>query len=98
MELGKVVGQVVSTVKLEQLAIGKLLLVRFIDEHGKAAGKTQVALDTIGAGEGEWVLVVRGSSARVSINNATPIDLTIVGIIDTVSSEAGVFYQKSESA
>ena len=51
MELGKVVGQVVSTVKMEQLAIGKLLLVRFIDEHGKAAGKTQVALDTIGAGQ-----------------------------------------------
>ncbi|HNR69111.1 MAG TPA: EutN/CcmL family microcompartment protein [bacterium] len=98
MELGKIIGQVVATIKAEQLTVGKLLLVKFIDEHGKPAGKTQVALDTIGAGEGEWVLVVRGSSARVSINNATPIDLTVVGIIDTVSSEAGILYQKNEAS
>ena len=95
MELAKVVGQVVATVRAPALPNNSLLLVQLMNEKGEPTGNCHVAADPVGAGEGEWVLVVRGSSARYAINPDTPIDLVIVGIVDTVSSKAGNLYRKN---
>lgn len=97
MELAKVIGNVVATVKVENLGSQKLLLVKSIDENGKMTGIPQVALDTIGAGEEEVVLLVRGSSARASLDNRSSVDLNVVGIVDTIRSDGKVVYSKSES-
>ena len=95
MELAKVVGQVVATARLPGLPGNSLLLVQFVDETGEPNGHRHVAADPVGAGEGEWVLVVRGSSARYAIREDAPLDLAIVGIVDSVSSKAGNIYRKS---
>ncbi len=96
MELAKVIGNVVATVKVENLGTGKLLLVKSIDENGKMIGNPQVALDTIGAGEDEIVLLVRGSSARVSLENRSSVDLNVVGIVDNIRANGKVAYMKNE--
>ena len=59
MELGKVIGQVVSTARDPGLPNLTFLLVNIVDEHGNVIGPSQVAADTIGAGEGEMVLLVQ---------------------------------------
>jgi len=94
MELAKVVGQVVATVRAPGLPNNSLLLVQLVNEKGEAAGPWHVAADPVGAGEGEWVLAVRGSSARNAISPDAPLDLAIVGIVDMVSSKAGHLYRK----
>jgi microcompartment protein CcmK/EutM len=94
MELGKVVGQVVSTVRDSGLPNLTLLLVDIVDKDGNVVFGSQVAADTIGAGEGELVLLVRGSSARVIMEAATPVDLSIVGIVDQVTSGKKAIYTK----
>ena len=68
MELAKVIGQVVSTVRCPGLPYNSLLLVDLLNEKGESIGRSQVAADPIGAGEGEWVIVSRGSSARFAID------------------------------
>ena len=96
MELAVVIGQVVSTVKSAGMNKERLLLVDFVDAEGKSHGRPQVAADRIGAGDGEWVLVVRGSSARrVSENgDALPIDLSVMGIVDEVVLQGRLAYRK----
>lgn len=96
MELARVIGNVVATIKVESLGTGKLLLIKTIDENGKTNGNPQVALDTIGAGEDEIVLLVRGSSARVSLENRFSVDLNVVGIVDNIRSNGKVAYIKNE--
>ena len=85
MILGRVIGTVVATRKDEKLAGAKLLIVRTLDpETGKEEGYT-VAVDTVGAGVGETVICVSGSSARLASGmKEHPIDTAIVGIVDTV--------------
>ena len=95
MELAKVVGQVVATARAPGLPNNSLLLVQFLDEKGGPTGHCHVAADPVGAGDGEWVLVVRGSSARCAISPDAPLDLVIVGIVDTVSSQTGIVYRKN---
>lgn len=86
MILARVVGTVVATRKDEKLVSNKLLLVRPTDASGKVDGGYLVAVDTVDAGEGELVLVVSGSSARMASGlKDTPVDAAIVGIVDTVS-------------
>lgn len=94
MELGKVVGQVVSTVRDPGLPNLTLLLVDIVDVDGNVTYGSQVAADHIGAGEGELVLLVRGSSARMILESKTPLDLSIVGIVDQVSSGKNNLYTK----
>lgn len=85
MYLGKVIGTVVSTSKNPDLIGMKLLIVQKLTEELKPAGGTEVAVDSVGAGAGEIVIVVKGSSARrVFENQNAPLDSTIVGIVDTV--------------
>jgi microcompartment protein CcmK/EutM len=94
MELGRVTGQVVSTVRDPGLPNLKFLLVDIVDAHGNVLHTGQVAADILGAGEGEVVLLVRGSSARVIMETRTPLDLSVIGIVDQVTSGKDIFYNK----
>ncbi|MGI9860368.1 EutN/CcmL family microcompartment protein [Moorella naiadis] len=86
MLIAEVTGTVVATRKHESLTGSKLLLIRPL--QGSRRGETLVAVDAVGAGKGELVLVVTGSAARLGLNVAyAPVDLTIVGIIDQVEGD-----------
>ncbi|MCI9191439.1 MAG: EutN/CcmL family microcompartment protein [Lachnospiraceae bacterium] len=80
MVVGKVVGSIVSTRKCENLVGNKFMVVEPLKEMS-AGGARFVAIDNIGAGIGETVLVATGSAARVGMENA-PVDAAIVGIVD----------------
>ncbi|MCB0912317.1 MAG: EutN/CcmL family microcompartment protein [Propionibacteriaceae bacterium] len=84
MFLAKVRGTVVSTSKDERLVGFKLLVVQRIGIEDEYVGLPQVAVDTVGAGVGATVIVTGGSSARVAARPDSPIDSTIVGIVDDV--------------
>ena len=94
MELAKVAGQVVATVRAKGLPHNSLLLVDLLDSEGRPTGRRDVALDTIGAGEREWVILVRGSAAARVCPGESPLDLAVVGIVDQVSSSAKTLYSK----
>ena len=82
MLAGKVVGSIVSTRKCENLVGNKFMVVEVAKNMGNGESKI-IAIDNIGAGIGEYVLVTTGSAARVGSNlDTTPIDAAIVGIID----------------
>lgn len=85
MFLAKVIGNVVSTKKDERLVGSKLLIIKKINEHEETGEETLVAVDTVGAGNGEIVLVITGSGARLlEDNKVAPIDASIVGIVDYI--------------
>lgn len=84
MYLGKVIGTVVSTSKRDELIGMKMLVVQYLDEHLQPKEETEVAVDAVGAGTGEIVIVCKGSAARYVFGDKYPIDTTIVGIVDTV--------------
>jgi carbon dioxide concentrating mechanism protein CcmL len=85
MELADVVGSVTATVKAASLQQHKLLAVRAHDPPGGRESDLEVAVDTVGAGPGDRVLIVRGSTARQPPETrATATDLTVVAIVDTV--------------
>lgn len=81
MIIGKVTGSVVSTRKNENLVGNKFMIVKPIEEMG--ISHQIVAIDNVGAGIGELVLVATGSAARIgSGQDKSPVDAAIVGIID----------------
>ena len=91
MFLAEVIGQIVATKKDELMVGRKLLLLRpkLVDDKDptkfKDGTSTIVAIDTVGAGEGELVLFCQGSSARQATGMKTlPVDAVVVGIVDTV--------------
>ena len=85
MILAKVVGTVVATRKDPRLVSSKLLIARPMDPKGKPEGNYVVAIDTVDAGFGETVLIVSGSSARMSVGlKDCPVDSAIVGIVDEI--------------
>ncbi|MDQ3803694.1 MAG: EutN/CcmL family microcompartment protein [Acidobacteriota bacterium] len=85
MIIARIVGTVVSTQKDERLKGNKLLLVRPLNLDGTDASGYVVAVDTVGAGYHERVLVVAGSSARLAQGmKDRPVDAAIVGVIDQV--------------
>lgn len=94
MELGRVTGQVVATVRDTGLPNLTFLLVDIIDAQGNTMRSSQVAVDTLGAGEGEIVLLVRGSAARLILDYKTPMDLSVVGIVDQVTAGKNTLYSK----
>jgi microcompartment protein CcmK/EutM len=96
MRIAKVVGMAVATVKDRRLEGGKCLLVSVADSTGREQGITFVALDMVGAGEGELVLIAEGSSARVAAGDANrPVDAVIVGILDSLQHNGKITYTKS---
>lgn len=83
MILGKVAGTIVATRKDEKLQGKKLLIVRIIDPVRDKTTGYQVSVDTVGAGAGETVIIVSGSSARMATGlKDHPVDSAIVGIVD----------------
>ncbi|MDR1493630.1 MAG: EutN/CcmL family microcompartment protein [Planctomycetaceae bacterium] len=91
MFIAKVVGSVVSTQKAETMVGHKLLLIEPYRINAETrtdmttTGRTLVAVDTMGAGENEYVLVVQGSSARMTPETKNlPVDAVIVGIVDSI--------------
>ena len=84
MLIGKIVGSVVSTRKNDKLVGSKFMIVE--TQAGTGDSRRIVAVDDIGAGIGEMVLVATGSAARIGCDQPTaPIDAAIVGIIDSGS-------------
>lgn len=88
MIIGRILGTVVSTQKDERLHGKKLLIVKPINLDGSDQNGYVVAVDTVGAGFHEKVLVVAGSSARLAEGNKDcPVDSAIVGVIDSFEYE-----------
>lgn len=89
MILAKVMGTVVATRKDDRLEGKKLLVCRPVSPAGEAEGNFVIAVDTVGAGFHETVLLVTGSSARMAGGNMeSPIDTAVVGIVDAVRTDA----------
>ena len=91
MFLAKVTGSVVATQKVDAMIGQKLLVVEPLRVNEKdqtglvGTGRTFIAVDTVGCGEGEVVLIVQGSSARFTPQTKPlPVDCAIIGIVDTV--------------
>jgi ethanolamine utilization protein EutN len=89
--LARVVGDVVSTHRHENLGGRKLLLVRRLDLQDNEEGTEVIALDVIGVGRGEKVLVVQeGGAARALFkNDKIPVQAVVVGVVDRVDLEKG---------
>ena len=94
MFLARVTGSVVATQKVESITGRKLLTVEPLRvdpaQHDRlvTTGRTFVVVDTVGAGQGEMVLIVQGSSARLTPETEKlPVDATIIGIVDNVNVE-----------
>ena len=84
MQLARVIGTVVSTIKNESLEGRKLLVVQSLNKDLKPSGKPMVAVDAIGAGIGELVFWCRGREASFPFKREdTPTDCTIIGIVDS---------------
>ena len=95
MNLGKVIGTVVSTRKEQAMEGLKLLMVRYVDTDGRETGGAVVAADSVGAGPGELVLVATGSSARQTIaTDKRPCDAVIMAIVDSWDIDGEVKYKK----
>ena len=83
MQLARVLGEVVSTMKDPNLVGLKMLVLQPIAASGEPSGRTLVALDSVGAGVGENVFFVRGREAAFPFYPAEPpADATVVGIVD----------------
>ncbi|MGD9988331.1 EutN/CcmL family microcompartment protein [Pseudonocardia sp.] len=97
MQLAKVLGQVVSTVKDPGLERFTLLLVQDApgDDPEQTDGTAYVAVDVVGAGVGEVVLVATGGAARVAAGADAPTDRAVVAIADTVIRSGTVRYRKT---
>jgi ethanolamine utilization protein EutN len=82
---GKSNRSLVSTTKHASLNGAKLLIVARLDEHYQPTGTAQVAVDFVGAGNGETVIVTTGSSARMTTSKEhSVIDAAVVGIVDSL--------------
>lgn len=84
MQLARVIGNVVATIKNEALEGRKILIVQNLSEDLEPIGQPLIALDAIGAGVGELVFWCRGKEASFPFKrDSTPTDCTIVGIVDS---------------
>ncbi len=100
MILARVEGNLIATKKNPKMTGRKLLLVRplYVDTKEPDALKqgtsTLVAVDSLGAGDGELVLVVQGSSARSSMTEKdTPVDAAVIGIVDSIDIARKMIYR-----
>jgi len=103
MFVAKVTGSIVATQKVESMVGRKLLVVEpyRLDPENRSTmigtGRTFVAVDTVGAGEGEYVLITQGSSARLTPETKTlPIDCVIIGLVDTVSIDQQQVFNRNQ--
>ncbi|HEY1602574.1 MAG TPA: EutN/CcmL family microcompartment protein [Pirellulales bacterium] len=104
MFVAKVTGSVVATQKVSSMTGHKLLVVEpyRVDPADRSrlvsTGRTFISVDTVGAGEGEFVLIVQGSSARLTPETKNlPVDAVIIGIVDNVRVDnANVYDRESQ--
>ena len=103
MFVAKVTGSLVATQKVDSMVGHKLLVVEpyRVDPQDRRSlvttGRTFVAVDTVGAGEGEFVLITQGSSARLTPETKNlPIDTVIIGIVDTVHVDQACVFNREE--
>ncbi len=103
MFLARVTGSVVATHKVASMIGQKLLTVdplRVDEKDGgklKPTGRTFVVVDAVGAGEGQVVLIVQGSSARFTPETKPlPVDAAIIGIVDTVQVQGQMVFKNDE--
>ena len=101
MFIALVTGSIVATQKTSTMTGHKLLIVEPYRLDAKkrtqliTTGRTFIAVDTLGAGEGQFVLVTQGSSARMTPETKTlPIDAVIIGLIDTVQADGKEFFNR----
>ncbi len=101
MFVALVTGSVVATQKTASMTGHKMLVVEpyRLDEKTRdrliSTGRTFIAVDTLGAGEGQFVLVTQGSSARLTPETKSlPIDAVIIGLVDTVRIEGKEVFKK----
>ncbi len=95
MQFGIITGNVVCTTKDEKIEGRKLLLVQPVNDEFKPEGTGLVGIDSVGAGEGELVLYVTGSSSRMTdITDNRPVDCTIMAIVDYVSKNDKIIFEK----
>ncbi len=95
MNLAKVLGTVVASRKEDSLTGLKLLMLGLAGPDGKPTGATVVAVDAVGAGEGEYVLYAAGSSARQTVaTEGKPVDAVVMAIVDTWDTDGEVRYSK----
>lgn len=95
MVLGIVVGTVVATQKDEKLVGGKMLVVQELGMDGEPKDRYAVAIDSVGSGVGDVVLVAHGSSARqTNVTRSKPVDSVIMAIVDSVEVHGKIIYQK----
>jgi len=95
VELGRVSGTVVATVKEPKLLGAKLLVVELLDLEAQPTANSVVSVDTVGAGHGDVVLVDRGSSARQADKmESVPTDACVIAIVDALEVSGQVRYKK----
>jgi ethanolamine utilization protein EutN len=97
MLIAKVIGSAVASVKLDALKSSKLLMVSPADGHGVVIGAPLLAIDLVGAGAGELVVVSQGSSARMAAgahSDVSPVDAAIIGILDSLQIDGDVAFRK----
>ncbi len=103
MFVAKVIGSLVSTQKADALVGYKLMVVepyRLESEKRESlatTGRTFIAVDLLGAGQGDFVLITQGSSARLTPETKNmPIDTVIVGIVDKVHVDSLCVYSRND--
>ncbi|HYW80583.1 MAG TPA: EutN/CcmL family microcompartment protein [Thermoguttaceae bacterium] len=103
MFVAKVTGSLVATQKVESMIGRKMLIVEPYQLDAKTrdkmvgSGRSLVAVDTVGAGEGEFVLITQGSSARLTPETKQlPVDTVIIGIVDTVHVDQRCVFETKE--
>jgi ethanolamine utilization protein EutN len=103
MFLARVTGVVIATQKVAAMTGRKLLVVEplRVEPQGRdrlvGTGRSFVAVDTVGAGQDELVLIVQGSSARLTPETEKlPVDATVIGIVDTVNVENRTIFSARE--
>ena len=104
MFVAKVTGSLVATPKVDSMVGHKLLVVEpyRVDPQDRSrlisTGRTFVAVDTLGAGVGEYVLITQGSSARLTPETKNlPIDTVVVGLVDTMHVDQNCVFRRAES-
>lgn len=102
MFIAQVTGSVVATHKAATMTGHKLLVVEpyRLDEKSRSrlvsTGRTFIAVDTLGAGEGQFVLVTQGSSARLTPETKSlPIDAVVIGLVDSVRVDGQDVFRRS---
>lgn len=96
MQIARVIGTTISTIKDEKVRGSKLLILRQTDETGKITGKPFVAVDLVDAGVDDLVLTGHGSSARQTYQTKDcPVDAVVMAVIDHLEVDGEVVFRKS---